>query len=569
MDKAGANFFTALNSITEKLSASLLVCQLPIGAENDLRGIIDLVAKKAYYFRLGDIEENYQLGEIPTDYAKEIKYYREKLIEKLVEAEVERMTEENREESLILKKYEKNEELSEEEIKKLLRQATLTSKYFPVFCGSAFKNVGVKLLLNGIVSYLPSPQDTAAVKVFSPQENTATELEKNSNLPLALAFKIIEKANNQLTFFRVYSGKILANSYVYNVNRRKKERISRLVRMHADKIEEIKQVEVGDIAAAFGLRQTVTGDTLGSEDNPLLLENIEFDNPVISLAIEAKTNKDNDKLSEALKKLVIQDPGLKHQIDKKTGQILLSGRGELHLEVSVKRLREHGVEVSTGQPKISYFETITKKLENVEGEYKKQTGGSGHFARVKLTFEPNKDKGFEFVDAKKGQEMSNKDAEEVKEGLEEAMSSGLLLNYPLIDMKATLLEGKRHMVDTKPGDFKNAAILAFRGDGVVEKEKRKQELGVVLLEPIMELEVATPEDCYGKVLNDVVSRKGVINKVEKNEKDLVIHAHVPLANLLNYNAELLDFTSGEGVFDMELSHYQKVPSETLNRITEK
>jgi len=302
-----------------------------------------------------------------------------------------------------------------------------------------------------------------------------------------------------------------------------------------------------------------------------LLETISFAKPVISQAIEPKTNRDKDKLRDALEKLKIQDPSLHYRIEPETGQIILEGMGELHLEVSAERLRrEYNVDIERREQKVSYRETITKKLENVEGEYKKQTGGSGHFARVKLTFEPNEGRGFEFVDAKKGQEMSNKDAEEVKEGIEEAMSSGLLLNYPLLDIKVTLLEGKRHEVDTKPGDFKNAAVLAFRGDGVEEKNKRVAELGVVLLEPIMQAEVTTPKESYGEILASLTSQRGVINEVtEKDERAYVIHAHVPLSNILGYTTTLRSLTGGKGIFNMKLSHYQKVPKDVLAEIIKK
>jgi elongation factor G len=299
----------------------------------------------------------------------------------------------------------------------------------------------------------------------------------------------------------------------------------------------------------------------------LLLETIDFAEPVISQAIEPKTNEDKDKLRDALEKLKIQDPSFKYWIDRETGQMIIAGMGELHLEVSVERLRrEFRLEIESKPQKVSYRETITKKLENVWGEYKKQSGGSGHFARVKLTFEPNKGKGFEFVDAKKGQEMSNKDAEEVKEGLEEAMSSGLLLNYPLLDIKVTLLEGKRHMVDTKPGDFKNAAVLAFRGDGVAEKEKRIQEMGVVLLEPIMQVEVIIPKDYMGDVLANLGSRRTIIENTEEKEGESYITGKTPLKEILNYSTTLRQLTKGRGTYSMYLSHYQEVPAEVLAEI---
>ncbi|CAG8682338.1 7495_t:CDS:2, partial [Ambispora gerdemannii] len=415
-------------------------------------------------------------------------------------------------------------------------KATLTGKFFPVFCGSAYKYVGVKLVLDGVVDYLPSPVDVPPIPVFSPQDKSK-------------------------------QGKVSANSYIYNVNQGKKERVGRLVRMHANNKEEVKSVGAGDIAAVIGLEHTITGDTFGEEKNPLLLETIDFAEPVITQAIEPKTNEDKEKLREALEKLKIQDPSFKYWIDRETGQMIIAGMGELHLEVSVERLRrEFKLEIESKQQKVSYRETITQKVENVEGEYKKQTGGSGHFARVKLTFEPNKGKGFEFVDAKKGQEMSNKDAEEVKEGLEEAMSSGLLLNYPLLDIKVTLLEGKRHTVDTKPGDFKNAAILAFRGDKTEERQKKIQELGVVLLEPIMQLEVVVPKDYMGDILANLSSRRAVIESTEEREGDSYIGGKTPLREILNYTTTLRQITKGRGTYSMHLSHYQEVASDILAEI---
>lgn len=554
-----AKFSESLKSIREKLNATPLVVQLPIGAGKELKGIVDLIEQKAYYFQLGDKNENYQVAEIPANLLAQTKQYRQELIEKIIELD-EKLT----------YRYLEGEELMVSEIKKLLRQATLTGKNFPVFCGSAYKHVGVKLILDGVVDYLPSPLDIAEIPVFSPHDKSKSEM-VNCRSPLAclaLAFKIVvDNYNNKLTFFRVYAGKVSANSYVYNVNRGERERISRLVRMHANKPEEIKQVGAGDIAVASGLEHTITGDTFGEEKNPLLLETINFAEPVISQAIEPANNKDRDKLREALEKLKIQDPSFKYWIDRETGQMIIAGMGELHLEVSVERLRrEYKLDIETKQRKVSYRETITKKVENVEAWYKKKTGGSGHDARIWITFEPNEGKGFEFVDAKKGQEMSNKDAEEVKEGIEEALSSGLLLNYPLLDVKATLLGGKRHVVDTKPGDFKQAAITAFRGDGVEEKNQKIQALGVVLLEPIMQLEVIVPKDYMGNILADLGRRRTVIENTEEKEGNSHITGKAPLKKILNYSTILRQLTGGRGEYSLQLSHYQAVPNEILTEI---
>ncbi|CAG8546400.1 4492_t:CDS:2 [Paraglomus occultum] len=429
-----------LKSIREKLHTIPLPVQFPIGAGRELEGVVDIIEQKAYYCQMGDKEEKYQIKDIPTNLLEKAKQYRRELIEKIIEHD----------EKLALK-YLEGEQLSVEEIKKLLRQATLTGKHFPVFCGSAYKYVGVKLVLNGVVDYLPSPLDMAEIPVFSLRD-------KNK------------------------AGKILANSYIYNVNQDKKERISQLVRVHANDKEKIKEVGAGDIAAAINLEHTIT--------------------------------------------------------DKETGQMIIAGMGELHLEVSMERLRrEYKLDIESKPPK---------------------TGGRGHDARIWITFEPNKGKGFEFVDAKKGQDMSSKDAEEVKEGLEEAMSSGLLLNYPLLDVKATLLGGKRHEVDTQPGDFKNAAVLAFR--------ENKEKLGLVLLEPIMQLQVIVPKDYMGDILANLGSRRATIENTKEEEDNTYIDGKIPLKEILNYSTILRQLTKGRGTYSMHLSHYQEVPKETLEKI---
>ncbi|CAH1755810.1 23187_t:CDS:1 [Entrophospora sp. SA101] len=552
-------FDECLKSIWERLRTVPLPVQFPIGAGKELEGVIDVVEQKAYYCQMGDKEEKYQIKEIPPNLLEKTKSYRQELIEQIIGQDEKLAT-----------KYLEGQELQVEEIKKLLRQATLTGKFFPVFCGSAYKYVGVKLVLNGVVDYLPSPLDVAEIPVFSPwNKNKEGMINCNSPLPcLALAFKIVfDDYNQRTTFVRVYAGKISVGSRIYNVNQRKEETVSSLFRIHANIKEKITEVRAGDIAAIIGLEHTITGDTFSDKKKPLLLETIDFAEPVISQAIEPKTKEDKDKLRDALGKLKVQDPSFKYWIDRETGQMIIAGMGELHLEVSMERLRrEYKLGIESKQRKVSYRETITKKLESAEGEYKKQTGGSGHFARVKLTFEPNPSKGFEFVDAKKGQEMSSKDAEEVKEGLEEAMSSGLLLNYPLLDVKATLLEGKRHTVDTKPGDFKNAAVLAFRGDKVEEKEKRIRELGVVLLEPIMQLEVVVPKDYMGDILADLAARRTIIEETEEKEGDSYIKGKTPLKEMLKYSTDLRQLTKGRGTYSMHLSCYQEVPADVLEEI---
>ncbi|MDR1670795.1 MAG: elongation factor G [Spiroplasmataceae bacterium] len=548
-----------LKSVRDKLQADPLPVQFPIGVGKDLKGLVDIIEQKAYYCELGDKKEKYEIKDIPADLLEKTKKYRQELIGKIIEQD-----------EFLAMKYLEGQELSNEEIKILLRKATLTGNYYPTFCGSAYKYVGIKLVLNGVVDYLPSPYDIPAITVFSPQDKNKQEIVNyDSNLPcLALVFKImVDGYNNKLTFFRVYFGKISANSYVYNVNKGKKERISRLVRMNADNQEEVKEVGAGDIAAAIGLSSTVTGDTFGDESNPLVMEKIDFAETVISQAIEPKTNEDKDKLVVALEKLRIQDPSFRYWMDQETGQMIIAGMGELHLEVTAERLRrEHKLELETKSPKISYRETITEKMENVEAWYKKKTGGRGHDARIWITFEPNKGKGFEFVDAKKGQDMSDNDAKEVREGIEEAMSSGLLLNYPLLDVKATLLGGKRHAVDTQPGDFKSAASLAFRGDSREEKKEKAEKMGAVLLEPVMQVEVVVPKDYMGDILANLASRRAVIENTEEKEGESYIISKTPLKEILNYANTLRQLTKGRGTYSMNLSHYQEVPDYVLEEI---
>lgn len=562
-------FTENLKSIWEKLRVEPLPVQFPIGAGRELEGIVDIIEQKAcYYYQLDNKEkareEEYQIKEIPPHLVKRTKKYRHELLEK-----IGKVIEQN--EELLLKHLE-GQELTTEEIKKLLRQATLTGEYFPVFCGSAYKHVGVKLLLDGVVDYLPSPLDVGEMPVFSLQDkNKEGFVNCNSPLPcLALAFKIIfDDRNQRVTFVRVYAGKISAGSRLYNVNQDKSETVSSLVRMHANNKEKIEKVEAGDIAAIVGLEYAITGDTFGDKKNPLLLETIDFAEPVISQAIEPKTSNDADKLKDALDKLKVQDPSFKSRIDRETGQMVIAGMGELHLEVSVERLRkEYKVDVEVKQCKVSYRETITKKLENVEVWYKKKTGGSGHDARIWINFEPNEGKGFKFIDKTSGQGMDKKkgEVEEVRKGLEEAISSGLLLNYPILDLKATLTKGQRHEVDTKPGDFKQAAILALRGDGVEEKQKRIQELGVSLLEPIMQIEIIVPRDYMGDVLADLGRRRTVVEDTEEKEGNTYINGKTPLKEMLSYSTTLRQLTKGRGEYSMHLSRYQAVPKGILEEI---
>ncbi|RHZ37040.1 elongation factor G [endosymbiont GvMRE of Glomus versiforme] len=553
------NRFTACcQSLEERLYAKLLVCQFPIGEYQGIEGIIDLIEEKAYYFS-GEREENYQTKEIPTRLREKVQTYRQNLLERIISYD----------EKLGLK-YLEGQSLTIQEIKNLIRKAVLSGEHFAVFCGSAYKHVGVKLLLDGVIDYLPSPLDSHQITVLSNQEEKVISTFDYPH-SLALAFKIMSFSFAKLTFIRVYCGKISANSYVYNISKDKKERVSRLVRMHANKQEVVSEIKMGDIAAVIGLNYTKTGDTLCSEKEDILLEQISFTEPVISLAIESESTQDQNKLIKSLQTLGEEDPTFIHHYNKETRQTIISGMGELHLEVLVERLKsEFGVEVKVGKPQVSYRETITKKKENVEGEYIKQTGGSGHYAKVEITFEPNeRGKGFEFIDIKSGQEMSNKDAEEVKKGLEEAMLSGLLLGYPLLDMKVTLIGGKRHPVDTKPGDFKMAAISAFRGNGIEERKKKAQDLGVILLEPIMKLEVSNvPEEYYGVVLASITQKRGTVESIEKKKETYLLKAQIPLAETFGYSTILRSSTQGRATHYLQFSHYQEVPPYVIEKLEE-
>jgi elongation factor G len=549
MDKTGADFFYSLKSIEDKLNASSLVLQLPIGSENDFGGIVDIVTQKAYYFKSKDIDENFETGKVPENLVSKLFQYRQLLIEKIIEYDEE-----------LASKYLDNNSLSEFEIKLLVRKATITGKHFPIFCGTAFKHMGVRFLLDAVIDYLPSPDDSKKIKAFSVKDNSEIVQIKSGDCA-ALAFKIMNDPFGKLTFLRVYSGKITANSYLFNSNNQKMERISRLLRIHANKREEIKEIAAGDIAAAVGLKNTSTGNTLCEENKQFLLETIKFADPVISLAIEPKTKIDQDKISFSLGKISEEDPTFKYYSDAETGQMIISGMGELHLDVIVERLkREYNVQVNIGKPEVAYRETI-KNLTESEGKYIKQSGGHGQYGHVWIKFEPNPNKGFEFFDAIKGGVIPKEYINPVKEGLIDSISSGLLLGYPMVDIKATLFDGSYHDVDSSELAFKIASSICFR--------ESKSKLKIVLLEPIMKLEVTVPDEYYGDIINNIVSRRGSIENAERIGNLYKIHVKSPLSEMSGYSTTLRSLTQGRGNYSMELASYEEVPKYITEELIKK
>ena len=552
MDKMGADFFMSVNSMVERLGANPVAVQIPIGAEETFRGPIDLVKMRAFYFDDETLGAKFVEDEIPDEYRAQAEEYREKMIEALADVD------EN-----IMEKYLNGEEIGEEEIKKALRQGTLEMKITPVLCGSAFKNKGVQLLLDAIVDYLPSPLDIPPVKGKTPDGQEAERKASDDEPFSALAFKVMtDPYVGQLTYIRVYSGVMTAGSYVYNITKDKKERIGRLLKMHANKREEIKEIRAGDIAAAVGLKYTLTGDTLCDENNPVILEAMEFPEPVISIAIEPKTKADQEKLSAALAKLAQEDPSFRVTFDEETGQTLISGMGELHLEIIVDRLiREFKVGANVGKPQVAYRETI-KVPAKAEGKFIRQTGGRGQYGHVLIDVEPlEKGKGFEFVNKIVGGVIPKEYIPAVEKGIKEAMESGTLAGYPVVDVKVTLYDGSYHEVDSSEMAFKIAGSMAFKD--------ACQKANPVLLEPIMAVEVVTPEDYMGDVIGDLNSRRGKVQSMEKMGNSQVIRAEVPLSDMFVYATDLRSKTQGRATYTMQFSHYEEVPKNIAEAIISK
>ena len=550
MDKMGANFEFSLGTIDSRLGVNAKPIEWPIGAENEFRGVIDLVTRTAYEYD-GKPEENPTIIDIPSDLVDIVEEKRTELIEAVAEFDDE-----------LMNKYLEGEEVSVELIKKAIRKGTLKAEFFPVLCGTALGNKGIKLLLDAVIDYLPCPLDIEAVKGTDLNGNEDIRKVSDNEPFSALAFKVMtDPFVGRLTFFRVYSGHLSSGSYVLNSTKGSKERIGRLLQMHANTRTEITDVYAGDIGAAVGLKNTTTGDTLCDEKNACILESMEFPEPVIELAVEPKSKADQDKMATALQKLAEEDPTFRASTNHETGQTIIAGMGELHLDIIVDRMkREFNVEANIGQPQVSYRETITQTAE-CEGKYIKQSGGRGQYGHVWIKFEPNPDKGYEFVDAIVGGVVPREYIPVTDKGLQDALKTGVLAGYPMVDVKATLFDGSYHDVDSSEMAFKIAASLALK--------EAKNKCKPVLLEPIMKVQVIVPDEYLGNVMGDITSRRGRPLGQESRGNALAIDAMVPLSEMFGYATSLRSNTQGRGNFTMVFDHYEEVPRNIAEDIIKK
>ncbi|MHB8232779.1 MAG: elongation factor G [bacterium] len=553
MDRTGANFFRCVEMIKTRLNAIPVVMQLPLGLEENFKGIIDIAGMKAYLYKNETMGAEYDIIDIPQDYMAESKKYHDEFIERACDFN-----------DSLMEKYLAGEEIDIESAKKAIRLAALEFKVVPVFCGSAFKNKGVQPLLDAIIEYLPSPVDVPPMYGINPKtEKQEIRLASDDEPFSALAFKIAsDPYTGQLTYIRVYSGILASGSYVYNSVKDSKERIGRLLKMHANKKEEIKEVHAGDIAAAVGLRTTTTGDTLCDESHVIILESMEFPDPVISVAIEPKTKADQEKLGLSLQKLTVEDPSFKVKTDIETGQTIISGMGELHLEIIVDRLtREFKVDANVGKPQVAYKETINKKVES-EGKFIRQSGGRGQYGHVWLEIEPlGKGAGYEFVNKIKGGVIPTEYIPAINKGVTEALTTGVLAGYPVVDVKVSVFDGSYHDVDSSEMAFKIAASMSFK-DGA-------KKASPALLEPIMKVEVLVPEEFMGDVIGDLNSRRGKILNLEARAGIQVINAEVPLAQMFGYSTDLRSKTQGRANYTMEFLKYEQVPKVISEEIIAK
>ena len=551
MDKTGADFKFSCDSLNKRLGANAHAIQLPIGAESEFKGIVDLVTMKAYQYTDGDVNENATEIAIPEYLQDEAQILREELIEAVADFDDE-----------LAELYLGGEEIAPERLKQAIRKATLTVQFFPVLCGTAFKNKGVVRVLDAIIDYLPSPVEVPAIKGHDEDGNEIVVPSSDDAPFSALAFKVMtDPYVGKLTFFRVYSGKLEAGSYVLNATKGRKERVGRILLMHANNRTEIKEVNAGDIAAAVGLKDTVTGDTMCAENNPVILENMVFPEPVISVAIEPKTKGDQDKMGVALAKLAEEDPTFKTYTDHETGQTIISGMGELHLDIIVDRMkREFKVEANVGAPQVSYRETISVAAE-VEGKFVRQSGGRGQYGHCVVNFEPNPGKGFEFVDEIVGGVIPREYIPAVEKGLRNALDNGNLAGYPTIDVKARLTFGSYHDVDSSQIAFEVAAGMAFKAS--------KDKCRPVLLEPITLVEITVPEEYVGNVIGDLSTRRGRIDGQEQRGNVMAIRGFVPLAEMFGYATALRSNTQGRGNYTMQFDHYEECPRFVAEEIIKK
>ena len=552
MDRVGADFFRGLSMIKERLGANPVALQLPIGSEDKFQGVIDLVTKKARVYT-DDLGTTSEVAEIPEDLAELAAEYREKIIEAVAETDEE-----------LMMKYLEGQELTEEEIKNGIRKATIAVKFIPVFCGSAFKNKGVQPLLDAVVDYMPAPVDVPAIKGVNPDTGVEDVREAKDDIAFsALAFKIMaDPYVGKLAFFRVYSGAQKSGSYIFNSTKNKKERIGRILQMHANHREEISEVYTGDIAAAVGLKNVSTGDTLCDEKDPIVLEQMEFPEPVIDVAIEPKTKADQEKMGFALQKLADEDPTFRIRTDTETGQVIISGMGELHLEIIVDRmLREFKVDANVGRPQVAFKETIKSKVK-AEGKFVRQSGGRGQYGHVVIELGPlEPGGGFTFTNKIVGGVVPREYVAPVEAGIKEAMENGILAGYPAIDIGATLIDGSYHDVDSSEMAFKIAGSMAFKNAA--------SKAQPVILEPVMRIEVVIPEEYMGDVMGDINSRRGKIEGMEPRGNSQVIRGFVPLAEMFGYATDLRSMTQGRGTYTMQMSHYEEVPKNIADGIIAK
>ena len=552
MDKLGADFIYSLGTIHERLQANAVAIQLPVGAEDQFNGIIDLVEMDCTMYT-NDLGTDMEVGEIPEEYKAQAEEYREKLVEAVAELDED-----------LMEKYLGGEEITKEELKAAIRKGTVNVEFYPVICGSAFKNKGVQKMLDAVVDYLPSPLDVPAIKGTLPDSDEEVERHSSDEEPFsALAFKVMtDPYVGKLTFFRVYSGTLLAGTYVKNSTKGKRERVSRILQMHANSRKEITEVHAGDIAAAVGLKDTTTGDTLCDEKDLVILESMVFPEPVIQLSVEPKSKADQDKMTTALQKLQEEDPTFRAHTDEETGQIIIAGMGELHLDILVDRMRrEFNVEANVGAPQVSYRETF-REAARVEGKFARQSGGRGQYGHVWIEFEPNEEgKGFEFVNGIVGGVVPREYVPAVQAGLEDALQRGVLAGYPLVDVKAKLVDGSYHDVDSSEMAFKIAASLALKNAA--------SKCSPAILEPVMKVEVTIPEEYMGDIMGQVTARRGRVEGMEARGNAQIVKAMVPLSEMFGYATSLRSSTQGRGVFSMHFDHYEQVPKSISEEIIKK